>query len=124
MSDFNIPASKYSPEINASALTGIIRIEGSSYPENAYEFYTPVIDWIKTHLSSGSNSLTLDVQVDYFNTSSTKMLLDLLELLAQFHQSDKDVAVNWYYEEDDEDIREVGEELSEDIDLPFNLIPY
>lgn len=104
--------------------TGILEMAGSSYPENALEFFTPIIRWIKDYISSIKESVTLNIRLNYLNTSSTKCILDIFEVLDQYHKTGATVKLNWYYAKDDEDIMETGEELGEDFDFPISFISY
>jgi hypothetical protein len=111
-------------EVDFDKDTGILEMSGSSYPENAIDFFGPVIHWIRDYISRVKNQILLNLRINYLNTSSTKCILDILEILEQYHQTQGNVKVNWYYAEDDEDIKETGEELGEDIDLPISFISY
>jgi hypothetical protein len=63
------------------------------------------------------------VQLEYFNTSSSKCILDVFKKLESIHKSgDKEVIINWYYEEDDEDMLEAGEDYESIIRVPFKMI--
>jgi hypothetical protein len=124
MENLKIEKTRYTLEVELNKDTGILEMTGSSYPENALDFFTPIIEWIKNYISTIKNQVVLHLRVSYLNTSSTKCILDIFEILEQYHQAQGKVEVNWYYAEGDEDIKETGEELCEDIDLPFNFISY
>ena len=111
-------------EVNFNKDTGILEMEGSSYPENALDFFGPIIDWIKDYISEISKPIILNIRLNYLNTSSTKCILDSFEILEQYFQSGGDVKINWFYAEDDEDIKETGEELGEDFSFPIEYIAY
>lgn len=111
-------------EVNFNKDSGILEMAGSSYPENALDFFGPIIDWIKEYIASVKKELALNIRLNYLNTSSTKCILDIFEILDQYHQSGGKVKINWYYAEDDEDIMETGEELAEDFDFPIQFISY
>jgi hypothetical protein len=124
MDNLKIAKTKHTMEVDFDKDTGILEMSGSSYPENAIDFFGPVINWIRDYISQVKNQILLNLRINYLNTSSTKCILDILEILEQYHQTQGDVKVNWYYAEDDEDIKETGEELGEDIDLPISFISY
>jgi hypothetical protein len=125
MEDFNIKGSTYIPTINFSASTGILEIEGESYHEYTIEFFQPVFDWLRQYLEKSGQTITLNFRMSYFNTSSSRRFLEILTMLEEY-QKEKNgkVTVNWFYEENDVDMLESGEEYADDVDLPFNLIPY
>lgn len=124
MNNLKIQKTKYTMEVNFNKDTGILEMEGSSYPENALDFFGPIIDWIKDYISEISKPIILNIRLNYLNTSSTKCILDSFEILEQYFQSGGDVKINWYYAEDDEDIKETGEELGEDFSFPIEYIAY
>ncbi|KAA3606489.1 MAG: DUF1987 domain-containing protein [Calditrichaeota bacterium] len=104
---------------------GTLEMEGSSYPESAAEFFAPVYDWLNRFVSEVGTNITLNLRFDYLNTSSVKCVLNILEILESYQEnSDSKIVINWYSEEDDEDIFETGEELAEDSSLNFNFISY
>ena len=113
------PAVEFNPD------AGVFRIEGESYPENAMEFYRPVIECLSNFVTAGAKGLEVNLKMLYFNSSSSKCLLDIFDILEEYAAaSEKQVKVNWYYQEDDEDIKESGEDFAEDLNLEFELIPY
>ncbi|MCP4628579.1 MAG: DUF1987 domain-containing protein, partial [bacterium] len=69
-------------------------------------------------------SITLNFRISYFNSSSSKCLLDLLDMLEEYHDEGGSVIINWFYEKDDPDMMEMGEDFCEDFDLDFELIPF
>jgi len=115
---------KYTLAVDFDPENGILEMEGESYPENAIDFFQPIFDWITTYISTLGKGVVLNLKLNYLNTSSTKCILDIFEMLEQYHIEGGDVQINWYYAEDDEDILEMGEEIGEDVSLPLNFISY
>lgn len=97
-------------------------ITGSSYPENASEFFRPVFNWITNYMLEEQRAIYLDFKIDYLNSSSIKFISDLIEMFNKYSSSGKTVEVNWYHLDDDEDIKELGEEFKEEVNYPFNII--
>jgi hypothetical protein len=124
MEHLRLANTKYSVKVDFNADTGILELEGASYPENASEFYQPIFDWIKQFTFEVKKEIVLNLKLNYLNTSSTKCMLDIIDLLEDYYEEGGKVTINWYYAEDDEDILETGEEFSEDSRIPMNLIPY
>jgi hypothetical protein len=125
MEDLLIEATKSSPEVRFQAASGRLRLSGESYPENAAKFYTPVFAWLEEFLASGSGKVTMDIDVSYFNSSTSKALMNLLDMLQDAHAAGREVEVNWHYHEENETALECGEEFREDLfDLPFNLVAH
>lgn len=111
-------------EINFNKDSGILEMSGSSYPENALDFFNPIVNWIKEYIVEIKKPIVMNIRLNYLNTSSTKCILDIFEILEQYHKSGGNIKINWYYEKDDEDIKETGEELSEDFNFPISFMSY
>ena len=125
MENFFIESSTYIPKIDFNSETDILSIEGESYHEYTVEFFQPVFEWLNKYLSEPGKKVTLNFKMTYFNTSSSRRFLEILNLLEDYQdERGGDVVVNWYYEEGDIDMLESGEEYEEDVSVNFNLIPY
>ncbi len=130
MEDLLIQKTTSTFEINGNVKSGILEIEGNSYPEDVVRFFEPIYDWLETFLATGAASdtadgisITLNFRISYFNSSSSKCLFDLLDMLEEYHEGGGSVKINWYYEEDDPDMMTMGEEFCEDFDLDLVLVP-
>jgi hypothetical protein len=110
------------PTITFEPETGLLEIKGRSIPENSTEFYRPLCEILKKTPDNSSVALTVNFQLEYFNTSSSKCILDILKILALIKKSGTEVLINWYYEEDDEDMLESGENYQEIVNIPFKMI--
>ncbi len=110
------------PYVRFDGEKGIIEIKGRSIPENSIEFYKPLIDWLEEYGGATSSETAVNVQLEYFNTSSSKCILDIFKKLEVMFKKGKKVEVNWYYEEDDEDMFEAGEDYQSIINIPFKMI--
>lgn len=106
----HIEQTSKTPGINCDADKGIVVIKGRSVPENAVEFFTPVKDWISNYVSNPQDLTEVSIDLDYFNTSTSIILLNLLRLFEPLKGAKKDIIFNWYYESDDLDMKEAGEE--------------
>ena len=121
MENLHLEGSAKTPSIHFDAATGKLELKGRSIPENSVEFYKPLNDWIDSY---GKDPIgeTSDVKLEYFNTSSSKCILDLFKKLEAISGSKTKVVVNWFFEEDDEDMEEAGQDYQAIISLPFNII--
>ena len=119
MEDLKQEGSAKTPVVEFNS-NGELLLKGRSIPENSIEFYKPLIEWIESYSESPNSSTVLNVQLEYFNTSSSKCILDVFKKLESVTGSE--VSVKWYYEEDDEDMLEAGEDYEAIIDLPFEMI--
>lgn len=124
MNDFYIPATAMSPEIDFRFSSHVLNIKGESYPENAAAFYGQILVQLEHYLASqGQKKIEVNVELKYFNSSSTKILLKLFEMLNDAVAEGNDVMLNWYHDEDDDTILEFGEDLHSDYGLlNFNPI--
>ncbi len=117
----------YIPSVNFNAETGICELEGESYLEDTASFFSPLIDWLKDFLESQEKKLTFNFKLKYYNTSSSKCIVDIFSLLKKYKDYGKEVEVNWYYnslsEDSEEEIEEV-EDFSIETGLKINLTPY
>ncbi len=110
------------PSVSMNPQTGVIEIKGRSIPENSIEFYKPVVDWLEEYAKGPAPKTVVNVQLEYFNTSSSKCILDVFKKLEVLKKDQNDVVINWYYEEDDEDMLEAGEDYESIIKVPFKMI--
>ena len=122
MIDLQIEATKTSPYILLDSESKKIELKGKSTPENAVQFYYPIINNIKKLFSEVSGKVVVEVALEYFNTSSSKCLFDMLKVLKTLDNDGRQITVNWYYEEDDEDMIETGEDFEDLLGLTFNYI--
>jgi len=125
MNNLIIEASKYTPYIRFDAEKDMLEIKGESYPENISDFYKPVFDWIKPYLAqlSQDRKVIVNINMVYFNSNSSKTLMGLLDLFDNAVSEGKQIAVNWYYDEENDMALENGEDFKEDLALlEFNLI--
>ena len=122
MNPLSIKGTMKTPTILSDIDKGIIEIRGRSNPENANAFYKPLIAWIDEYVKNPVDKTTVNLELEYFNTTSSKCILSLLKKLESSKDSTRDVIVNWYYEKDDPDERETGEFYEKMTELSFNFI--
>ncbi|UZP66419.1 DUF1987 domain-containing protein [Desulfovibrio mangrovi] len=119
-----VEATKSSPAIDFNPETHNLSLRGESYPENCSRFYAPVFDWLREYLSVSQNQpMTLEMEIVYFNSSSSKTFMDLFDMLDAAAQAGKSVCVRWRYDEENETALECGEEFQEDVQhINFELV--
>ncbi len=122
MNDIRIDGSQSTPAITADARQGLLRMVGESYPENAYELFGPVFDWVEAFLEVGSRPLRVELELVYLNTSSIKAVMDVFDMLENAHQTEREVSVYWFYDEANERVGELAEEFREDCTFPFHVV--
>lgn len=112
------------PKIDFDSETNDLYIEGKSFPPDVNEFYNDILAWIDIYINSSPKMTNIHLKLEYFNTSSSKVLMDILYKFEDLHKKSNAVNINWYYPEDDEDMKETGREYSELINIPFKQIGY
>ncbi|HRN35707.1 MAG TPA: DUF1987 domain-containing protein [Flavobacteriales bacterium] len=122
MTDLLLDGTPKTPTVNFNSATGLLDLRGRSIPENSIDFYKPLIDWIDEYGRAAKALTQLRVQLEYFNTSSSKCILDLLKKLEQVRNAGHQVEVLWHYELDDEDMMEAGEDYQAIVSLPFRMV--
>lgn len=112
------------PEVILDKSTNEFSFGGKSLPEDVKEFYNPIHDWIEEYVKNPNPQTIVKFKMDYFNSASSKQILDILEAFAKVKDLGKEISIKWYYFEDDEDMEDSGEGYSEMIDIPFEFISY
>jgi hypothetical protein len=113
------------PEVELNHIEGKIYFSGKSLPEDVKETYNPIIEWISEYIKIPNKQTHAIFKFDYFNTATSKKLLDIFELLKVLKENNNsDLKIDWYYNEGDEDMKEAGQQFSEFIDIDFNLISF
>ncbi|NPA66648.1 MAG: DUF1987 domain-containing protein [Epsilonproteobacteria bacterium] len=122
MENLHIKATRYTPEIHLTT-DGVISLKGKSYPENTFEFYTPMMLWVKEFLENVTvEKIVVNMEIIYFNSSSSKLFFDFFDLLEENVPSHA-IEINWIYDEENESALEAGEDFIEDfVNLKINLI--
>jgi hypothetical protein len=109
------------PEIVLDPEEGKLKISKISVPENALDFYRPVLDWIKQYAEEPNIQTVFDFDLEYVNTASSKQIIQIILLLQKVSEKG-DVKVNWYYESIDEDMRALGARYKKLVTVPFDLV--
>jgi len=98
--------------------------EGRSLPENTVKFFEPVMKWIEEYKKTPPDETLIDMNFIYFNTSSAKLILEVLQEFDSIKQQGKQVKITWHYMEEDYDIKEAGEEFESMLSLPFEYVEH
>ena len=112
------------PGVSFNAETGVCELIGESYLEDAFSFYKDLYQWLDVYMNDNENPLTFNFRLTYFNTSSSKGILDIMNKLKEFQTKKRELTVNWHYPEDDIDNLEEAEDYIADTGLEINLISY
>lgn len=120
MNRLEIAGKEDTPKVILDKSEGKFEISGRSLPEDAAEFFQPIIGWFDAYSKDPNASTEIEVKLEYFNTASSKLILDVLTKCEKIPAA----KIKWFHLEDDEDMQEAGEEFSELIELPFEVISY
>jgi hypothetical protein len=124
METIKIQGTEDTPKIILDAENEILEISGRSLPEDVSSFYEPVLNWLNEYSENPKKKTVFNFKLTYFNTASSKLLLDILMKLEEMHEKGQDVLIKWHYPEDDEDMAEAGEEYADIVDVPFEQVSY
>lgn len=124
MKHLKIEQSVDTPSVDFNPVKGFLELEGKSFPSDVTAFFYPLLDWLDEYAKSPASKSTVNLKLEYFNTASSKMLLEIFNRLEKIYKNGSEVEVNWYYPEDDDDMRDTGQEYSELIKIPFKQIGY
>lgn len=123
MEELAIMGTPKTPAVRSDSNQGLLEITGRSNPENTIEVFKPIVSWVEEYLQHPGEKTTINIQLEHFNTSSSKSLIGILKRLEVLKKEGREVVVNWYYDADDEDILEAGENFESVVEIPFNMIP-
>jgi hypothetical protein len=121
MDNLLIESTKKTPEVSFN-VDGRIKISGRSIPEDATKFYDDLYEWIFHYCQHPPESTTVDIELEYFNSGSSKAILHILRALVDVAKKGHKITINWYYEEGDDDIMERGEYYESILETKFNFI--
>ncbi len=116
----------FSPSVNFNSETGICSIEGESFLEDTLEFYEPLFEWVNQYTKEIKKPITFNFKLHYFNTSTSKCILQILYILKKYEINNGEVVVNWYYDSNEENIDDELEEVDDfkiETGIDINLIP-
>ena len=118
-----IPLTKSTPKVVLDP-KGIIKLTGRLIPENAEDFFKPIEEWINEYFKNPADITTVEICIEYINSTGTAYLLDLIYKITHIHllKNTKKFIINWYYKDEDEDLVEKGRFFSTDLNVPFNYI--
>ncbi len=123
MENLELAGTTSTPSVRFQSESGLLELNGESYPENSFDFYKPLLDWVREFLETSTVAVRFKIGLTYMNTSSIKSMMDLLDLLEDAHGAGREVTVTWYYDEENDRALEMAEEFREEVTLPFFVLP-
>jgi hypothetical protein len=124
MEQLFIKATDDTPEILLDKVKGIFCITGKSLPEDVIEFYSPVFSWLEQYVADPNEETLLEIKVVYFNSASQRALNEIFSILSRLNVKGKKVDIEWFYNEDDDEMLEAGQEYADITSLPFHYKSY
>jgi hypothetical protein len=124
METLKIQGTEDSPQVILDRTENIMELSGRSLPEDVNTFYEPVLSWIEEYAKEPLDNTVFNFKLTYFNTASSKVILDILTHFEEMIEEGHQVLVRWHYPDEDEDMQEAGEEYSDMVDVPFEMVSY
>ncbi len=109
------------PYVNFNAEQGLLELKGRSTPENIEDTYRPLTEWVKEYVKNALDETVVNIHFEYFNSATSKALVQMFQVLARLQNEDKKIIINWTYADDDS--LEYGQDFEDIIGIPFNYIP-
>lgn len=122
METIKIKGTEDTPYIYLDKTREVFEISGRSLPEDVNAFYEPILTWLDEYQEEPLESTDFVFKMQYFNTASSKLILDIMMKLEELKENGHNVKITWFYDQDDEDMEEAGEEFSEIVDIPFEML--
>ena len=120
MEPLDIKSTTSSPAISYDPVSGILHMVGESYPENSFDFYAPVISWLMAYLQENPQ-LVLDIAITYMNSSSTKCILDIMDVMEDAYGRGAVTSIIWRYDRENSRSYELAEDFREEVTFPFAI---
>ncbi len=124
MEAIHIEGTEDTPKLVLDSSNNVFEISGRSLPEDVNEFYDPILRWLETYSKSPNPETNFIFKLEYFNTASSKMILDIFLKLEELNEAGSEVSISWHYREDEEDMLEAGEEYADMVEVDFEFHTY
>ena len=108
--------------IGVSLKNGLLEFSGRSIPEDPMKLFNPILEWTEEYVKNPPPSTTINLKFEYINTSSSKFILSILEILNKVYSGQNKMTINWSYEVGDDDMYELGKFFETMIQIPINYI--
>jgi len=115
-----IKGTSKTPEIDFSP--GVLNLSGRSIPEDSIAFFQPVIRWLETYLSNPEKFTKVNFQIEYINSGSNRFVFTMLKMLDQSYRNGANITISWHYENDDDTIKGLGQDLQTFLEVPINMV--
>jgi Domain of unknown function (DUF1987). len=124
MEIIKIKGTEDTPSVLLDKAQNLFEISGRSLPEDVSMFYEPILSWIDEYAAAPNAETVFNFKLEYFNTASSKVILDILLKFEDIYEKGNKIVVKWHYREDEEDMLEAGEEYADIVEIPFEYVIY
>ena len=124
MEIIKIKGTEDTPSVLLDKAQNLFEISGRSLPEDVSMFYEPILSWIDEYSAAPNAETVFNFKLEYFNTASSKVILDILLKFEDIYEKGNKIVVKWHYREDEEDMLEAGEEYADIVEIPFEYVIY
>lgn len=124
MEAYIVEGTRDTPGVILDSLNNKFEMNGKSLPEDVTSSYDPILNWLKEYTKAPNDETIFEMKMTYFNTASSKMLLDILFALEEMAEDGFNIKIHWHYKNNDEDMKEAGEEYEDIIEVPFKHFSY
>lgn len=122
MEKYHVAGTSKMPSVILDPSIGLFEIAGNSIPEDAGSFYKPIVEALNKYFENPNKKTTVKISLTYFNSASQKWLLNILKLFKFLPKAGNDVEINWYYDENDEEMFDTIDDFQALLDLPMNIL--
>ena len=122
MENLQIAKTSRTPAVSLDAEKGLLEIKGMSIPQNAKEFYKPIMQWIEQYSQNPTLKTVMIMRFGLYNTSTAKYIMDMLKTFETLHKKGNDIKIQWQYEQGDESYELDGKDFAEWFDVPFEVV--
>lgn len=124
MNKLVIQEDKNTPNVILDPENSTFKFFGKSFPENSKKFYQPVIEWLEKNAPPSGSAIEFSFYFYYLSSSSVIAVLEILKRISKWREEGVSIKINWNYDEDDEEIKRIGEDYMKIVEFPFNFVPY
>ena len=122
MDSLILQGTKHTPHVHFNPISGVLELQGRSTPEHPSEYYAQLNHWVENYVRQPKDKTVVRLSFEYFNTSSSKCLLELMKRLVAVQNDGKKIAFEWVHEPEDDDMREAGADFRDLLKAPFDIV--
>ncbi len=121
MDTFTKKETESTPNVDFDIQNSVYEIRGKSVPLKTSEFYQPIINWLKGFSDDIKDGSKVKIDLEYFNPESYKWLIQIFRIFERSNKMGAKITVEWFFDKGDEEIKDLGKEFDQIVDLPFKI---